>query len=412
MKKNVIRILCALLCVAMLAACGAPAASNNSSSGASADNGAAAPAEQAVNLKKTSIGVALYSDTGPAPTATKAYLESLKDALNCEFKYTLLTQTDEAANLTKIQELIASGVDGIICTMDMGMPAIIDECEAAGVYIGGYLADYDTSFTQNYDKVFKSPNFVGTVADGDCSDNLTVGHVFFDSLMEYNERNPEAPISHISMCVFPPFAFPQHQVYAEQLVADIEEYNKTAEKPITVDPLDPETDVLMFSPADTTYFTKHPGIDAVCSLCGSMFVYGSMVQTGVDKTVKLFGAGYTEGDNENFGSRGAGTFQQEVVSAVEAVTFPVVLLINKINGLSFPDQPEVAERQPTSRLIINSDEDMAIFETSVYLTADAKDALLTPEEVLNMTAANPDATYAGLVDFLSHMTIEDVAANK
>lgn len=36
---------------------------------------------------------------------------------------------------------------------------------AAGVYLGGYLADYDTSFTQNYDRVFKSPNFVGTVGN-------------------------------------------------------------------------------------------------------------------------------------------------------------------------------------------------------------------------------------------------------
>lgn len=36
---------------------------------------------------------------------------------------------------------------------------------ATGVYLGGYLADYDTSFTQNYDRVFKSPNFVGIVGN-------------------------------------------------------------------------------------------------------------------------------------------------------------------------------------------------------------------------------------------------------
>ncbi len=391
MKKNFARTLCALLCAAMLLTFGAPAA-------------------QADGLKKCSIGVALYSDNGPAADSVKAYLAALSGPLNCEFKYTVLTQTDEAANLTKIQELIASGVDGIICTMDMGMPAIVEECEAAGVYLGGYLSDYDTSFTQNYDVVFRSPNFVGTVADGDCSDNLTAGHIFFDSLMEYNERNADAPLTHISMCVFPAWAFPQHQVYAAQLVADIEEYNKTAATPITIDPLDPETDVLMFSPADSTYFTKHPGIDAVMSLCGSNFIYGTMVGAGVDKTIKLFGAGYTAGDNENFGTRGTGTFQQSVVSACEAVVFPLVLLINKINGLSFPDMPEVAERRSTSRIIINSEEDLAIYEHCIYMTNNIEDALLSPEEVLNMTAINPDATYAALVDFLAHMTIEDIAA--
>ena len=175
MTKNMIRILCALLCVAMLAACGAPAASNSGSAApAPAGDSAAAPADKTVSLKKTSIGVALYSDTGPAPTATKAYLESMSDALNCTFKYTLLTQTDEAANLTKIQELIASGVDGIICTMDLGTPAILNECEAAGVYLAGFLSDYDTSFNTNFDGVFKHPNFLGTVADGFVSHFLEI----------------------------------------------------------------------------------------------------------------------------------------------------------------------------------------------------------------------------------------------
>ena len=120
MKKTLIRVLSLLLCIALLAGCGAPAANNSDSTPANSTAGSAEPGAATAQPKKASIGVALYSDTGPAPTATKAYLESLSDVLNCEFKYTVLTQTDEAANLTKIQELIASGVDGIICTMDMG----------------------------------------------------------------------------------------------------------------------------------------------------------------------------------------------------------------------------------------------------------------------------------------------------
>ena len=61
--------------------------------------------------KKATIGVCFYQDTGQAVDATKAFLESLSDTLNVEFKYGTFTQTDEAANLTKVQELIASGVD-------------------------------------------------------------------------------------------------------------------------------------------------------------------------------------------------------------------------------------------------------------------------------------------------------------
>lgn len=83
--------------------------------------------------KKATIGVCFYQDTGKAVDATKAFLESLSDTLNVEFKYGTFTQTDEAANLTKVQELIASGVDGIIGTMDLGTQSILSECEAAGV---------------------------------------------------------------------------------------------------------------------------------------------------------------------------------------------------------------------------------------------------------------------------------------
>ena len=61
--------------------------------------------------------------------------------------------------------------------------------------------------------------------------------------------------------------------------------------------------------------------------------------------IKLFCAGYGENTDQNFGSKGNGTFQQETVSAIEAVIYPVVMMINKINGVSFADQPAEAERR-------------------------------------------------------------------
>ena len=76
----------------------------------------------------------------------------------------------------------------------------------------------------------------------------------------------------------------------------------------------------------------------------------------------------------------------------------------------YADQPDVAERKSVTAFIINSDEDMEIFKHSIYLTANPDDALLTPEQVLNLTAfGNPNATYADLCEILNHMTIEDIA---
>ena len=356
--------------------------------------------------KKATIGVCFYQDTGKAVDATKAFLESLSDTLNVEFKYGTFTQTDEAANLTKVQELIASGVDGIIGTMDLGTQSILSECEAAGVYYGGYLCDFDTSYTNAYDDVFGNPNFVGTVTDGHNPDDVCVGTQFFDSLIEYNESHADAPHTHVSMAIFPSWAFPAQATAADQFVATVDEYNKTAETPITVDPLDEEVDVLNFAPLDSTYFSKHPDTQAIMSFAaGTSFVYPTMVSAGVDSDIKLFTTGYEGGEESNFGSAGNQTYQQVIVTGVETIVYPLVLLLNKINETEFVDMPEKAERISTEQYIVNSDEDMELFVNSLYTTADVSAAAYTPEDVLNMTAfGNPDATYADLVSAVQCLT--------
>ena len=356
--------------------------------------------------KKATIGVCFYQDTGKAPNATKAFLESLADTLNVEFKYGTFTQTDEAANLTKVQELIASGVDGIIGTMDLGTQSILSECEAAGIYYAGYLCDFDTSYTTAYDDVFGNSNFLGTVVDGHAPDDVNIGDQFFDSLIEYNERNADAPLTHVSMAVFPVWAFPAQTTAAEQFVADVEEYNKTAETPITVDPLDEEVDVLNFAPLDSTYFSKHTDTQAIMSFAaGTSFVYPTMVSAGVDSDIKLFTTGADGGEETNFGSAGTQTYQQIAFTGAESIVYPLVLMLNKINDTEFADMPEKAERISTELYIVNSDEDMELYVNSLYNTADAANAAYTPEDVLNMTAfGNPDATYAGLVEAVQTLT--------
>lgn len=356
--------------------------------------------------KKATIGVCFYQDTGKAPEATKAFLESLSDTLNVEFKYGTFTQTDEAANLTKVQEMIASGVDGIIGTMDLGTQSILSECEAAGIYYGGYLCDFDTSYTGAYDDVFGNPNFVGTVADGHTPDDVCIGTQFFDSLIEYNERNADDPITHVSMTIFPVWAFPTQTAAAEQFVAAVDEYNKTAETPITVDPLDEEVDVLNFAPLDSTYFSKHPDTQAIMSFAaGTSFVYPTMVSAGVDSDIKLFTTGADGGEENNFGSAGTQTYQQIAFTGAESIVYPLVLMLNKINETEFADMPEKAERISSEEYIVNSDEDMELYLKSIYYTSDAADAAYTPEDVLNLTAfGNPDATYADLVKAVQSLT--------
>lgn len=392
--KKVIALALAVTMLFTLVAC------SGSNSGAAGDG---------ASFKKTKIGVGLYNDSGYFTENVRTYLSALGEAMNVEFVYVVLTQTDEAINLTKVQELIAAGCEGIILTLDMGTPTILKECADANVYVAGFLCDFNTSFYTAYDDVFKHPNFLGTASDGPCGDDLRAGYDYFDSLMEYNERHPEAPLTHVSMVTFPAWAFPAQQTFVQQFTEKVEEYNKTAATPITLDPLDESVDVLPFTPLDSTYFAKHDGIDAImCFADGNTFVYGTMLSSGVNDKIKLFSAGYGEGTDENFGSKGYGTFQQETVSAIEAVIYPVVLLVNKINGVQFADQPAEAERRSCFSIILNSDEDMETFVNhSFYITGKLEDALYTPEQVANMTAvANPNATYADLCDILNKMTFE------
>jgi hypothetical protein len=98
-----------------------------------------------------------------------------------------------------------------------------------------------------------------------------------------------------------------------------------------------------------------------------------------------------------------------MVTAPESIIYPLVLLLNKINGVSFADQPAEAERVSSAQYVINSDEALATFETTLYYTEDAANAMYSAEDVLNMTAyANPDATYADLKAVLSDITLDNV----
>lgn len=399
MKKNVKRIGSALMAGALavsLTACGGGASEENTSGSG--------------EFKESKIALAFYTDSGPAVASSQAFLDAVAETLNTEFTYVTFSQTDEATNVATVQQLIASGVDGIIGTMDLGTPAILEECEAAGVYYAGYVCDFETSYTASYDEVFGNDTFLGTIADGQTSDNVQTGTITFESILEYNEAHPDDPVEHVALTIFPEWAYPTQRLAAEQFIAAVEEYNATAETPITVDPLDEESDVLQFAPIDSTYFSKHPGIDGIVSFAaGTGFVYPTMVSAGVDDELKLFTVGVEGGEEENFGSAGTQTYQQILVTPIETIVYPLVLLENAINGAEFSDMPENAERIDTTQFVVNSDEDMEKFLSNLYSTGDFADSLLTAEDVANLTAvANPDATYAGLVETVQGFSIDSI----
>ena len=346
---------------------------------------------------KIKIGVGLYQDSGPAVTATKAFLGGLEEELNCEFTYATLSQTDEAANKTTVQNMISQGCKGLILTMDLGMSSIISECEKAGVYVAGYLSDYETTLNSIKD----NEHFVGTVVDGAYNGTAWGEHIA--------ERVISEGYKNIGMIKFPAFAFPHQNEMDEAFREKIAEYNKSAEvaDKITVQKTTTE---LNFSPLDASYFSQNPNLDAIFAMCAGVdFVYPTMVSQ--NKTnIKLYTAGFTTSET-TLAEFGEGKCIQELVfSNVEAVTYPVVMLLNKINGTEFSDNPAQAERVDSSQIIIENAADLELVKTkSIYCNGNLEDAFLSASEVKALLAEN-GGTYAKLVETVQSMTIEDLEA--
>ena len=349
--------------------------------------------------EKVKIGIGLYQDQGPAVTATRAFLDGISEELNCEFTYVTLSQTDEAANKTAAQQLISSGCKGLILTMDSATEAILEECEKAGVYLGGYLSDYETSF----DKIKDNPNFVGTVVDGRYS-GTQWGEEIAERIINEGYKN-------IGMIKFPSFAFPHQNEMDSAFRAKIEEFNKTAadDEKITVQA---ETTELMFQPLSADYFSANPDIDAIYGMCAGVdFIYPTLTQN--NKTnIKLYTAGFSVDDSvlENFGTSGNGCFQELVFSNVEAITYPLVMLLNKIEGQEFSDNPSEAQRVDSSQIRITNNEELdTVKEKSMYYTGKFENSFLSASDVSALLAKN-GGTHEGLVKAVQSMSMEDLAA--
>ncbi len=351
------------------------------------------------NGETIKIGIGLYQDQGPAVTATRAFLDGISQELNCEFTYVTLSQTDEAANKTAAQQLISSGCKGLILTMDSATEAILEECAKAGIYLGGYLSDYEQSF----DSIKSNPNFVGTVVDGRYS-GTAWGEEIAERIINEGYKN-------IGMIKFPSFAFPHQNEMDSAFRAKIDEYNATAADAdkITVQA---QTTELMFQPLSADYFSANPDIDAIYGMCAGVdFIYPTLTQN--NKTnIKLYTAGFSVDDSvlNNFGTSGNGCFQELVFSNVEAITYPLVMLLNKIEGQEFSDNPSEAQRVDSSQIRITNNEELnTVKEKSMYYTGKFENSFLSASDVSALLAKN-GGTHEDLVKAVQSMSTEDLEA--
>lgn len=126
-----------------LAACGGAGEQQGSDSTAAGNS----TAEQAsFDYADVKIGVLGHMQSGETLDALTVYMDALSEEVGFSYEYVVGSSYDEQTNITAVQNLIASGVDGIILAIDSGTPAILQECEAAGVFLSAFITDMDWQF--------------------------------------------------------------------------------------------------------------------------------------------------------------------------------------------------------------------------------------------------------------------------
>lgn len=86
------------------------------------------------------------------------------------------------------------------------------------------------------------------------------------------------------------------------------------------------------------------------------------------------------------------------------------MLINKITGNEFADNPTEAQRVDTSQIFITTDEELETVKSkSIYYTGEFEDAFLDGEDVKALLAEN-GGTHAQLVEAVQSMTMQDLEA--
>ena len=345
-------------------------------------------------LSGLKIGVLHYKETGEDVEALLAFLDALKAETGLDYTFVCGSSYDEQTNLTQAQNLISSGCNGIVMCMDSAMTSVMEECELAEVYVAGYLCDFETSF----DAIKDNPYFLGTICDGEYN-NASIGAQAAELALEDGVKN-------IGIVTFPLRYYPHKAEAIAEFQARIDEYNATAADADKITVF--ETQELSFEPLDPTYFATYPQVDAIFALASS-FVYPVMVSEN-RTDVKLYSTGFESEESIQDATR-QGIMRMQTFANTEAVVYPISLLVNAIQGNTYPDQP-ATERVDTSVVFVTNAEEMdAVLTKSFYLTADMEDFFYTMDEIRNMIISiNPDATYATLTAKLHSMDMEAILA--
>lgn len=413
--KRIVTLLLALAMLLSMTACGGTAASGNAPEVSSSsvqedpavtntpgtaetepDPAGEQPAEAApVDLSNVKIGMIGIMDAGPTFESWKTTYEQISAVTGITFEYALGNSFDDGANLTTVQNLIASGCNGIIVMMDSGLQAIAQECQAAGVYFAGFGSDFRNFF----DQIKDNPYFLGTVKDGPMT-GAELGKKAAELAIQDGKKN-------IGVITFPQIYFPVHAEAVEGFMEEIDAFNASAAEGDKITVYDAVE--LPFEPLDPTYFQQNPDVDAIFGPATANFIYPTMVSAN-RTDVTLYADGYDNSESviQAFND---GVIRLQCIYNSEVLAYPIAMIANAVSGQPYVDAPAEPEVVPVQLDFITTAEEQAAFESKTVFNGNSS-VLLTEDTIRKLfTAANPDATYEELVSTVQSWNMEYILAH-
>lgn len=404
--KKALALILALAMVFALCACGQSAAPAASSDNAGSTE--SAPAAEAAPAPAADKGKILYLSnltSGPAYDFYVGYLTMICNNLGYKFEVVYGDMfNDPAANLAAVKNAYTSDVVGLIACQDGGLGSIMEEYP--DLYVVGVLSDMDSVFGENpvNAAVLQNDHFLGNVSDG-LVDPVEQARGYFDEVVARGYKK-------VSVMNFPVYAYPKQTAITANFLQMVEEYNKTASEPIEVvgEPV-----VLQFSPLEDSYFMEkeNQNLDAIVGICaGTTFIYPTMLAAkangSINPNMQLITGGF-ENDPDLLADCGDDkTIVYLSISTVESVLWPVAMLDAALSGTMYPDftGPEIIN--PGLCVINSTAEFEAMANNSpIGLNVDINKAQVQWDDMKDLfISVNPDATYAGLCEFVQALAVD------
>jgi hypothetical protein len=182
-----------------------------------------------------------------------------------------------------------------------------------------------------------------------------------------------------------------------------------------------QVDVSSFS-LPNAYFQSNPNLSLICSWASITYIEPALQTAGLHGKAKVWTCGFETEDYllDNFGTNGDQTYQGDFTAPIEAVAYPLALMLDKLNGNEYTEREakidELTEAMDggdvsakfqlknymipysSSVIVTNDDEFDRFMNHYVYGTAKGEDSIVTADDLKKvMVTYNADATYDDLL---------------